>query len=77
MHPQPFDLFALPDSALLDDQQAATALQVKASTLSIWRSTGRYNLPFVKCGRLVRYRVGDIKAFLESRTRVHTGASTA
>lgn len=62
------DLAALPRTALLPDTQAAAALGVSKGTLAVWRSTGRYNLPFVKCGRLVRYRVGDILDFLEART---------
>jgi hypothetical protein len=52
----------------VDDKQAAQALGVKPTTLSIWRSTGRYNLPYVKVGRLIRYRVSDLAAFLARRT---------
>ncbi|HDZ55391.1 MAG TPA: DNA-binding protein [Pseudomonas xinjiangensis] len=59
--------------AQIDDKQAALALGVKASTLSVWRSTGRYNLPFRKVGRLVRYRVTDLAEFLHRRTSDHTG----
>jgi hypothetical protein len=29
-------------------------------------------LPFVKVGRRVRYRIGDLLAFVESRTQLHT-----
>lgn len=57
----------------VDDNQAADALGVKASTLAVWRSTGRYNLPFLKVGRLVRYRVSDLAEFLARRTAGHTG----
>lgn len=71
--PSPFCLDGLPDSQLLDEAQTADCVGVKAATLSVWRSTGRYALPYVKSGRLVRYRAGDIRAFLESRTRNHTG----
>lgn len=59
----------------VDDKQASFALGVKASTLSVWRSTGRYNLPFVKVGRLTRYRVSDLAEFLARRTSDHTGES--
>lgn len=65
----------LPANYLLDDRQAAAALDVKASTLCVWRSTGRYSLPFVKVGRKVRYKAGDLAAFLESRTHAN-GATT-
>ncbi|WP_314020186.1 helix-turn-helix domain-containing protein [Stutzerimonas degradans] len=57
----------------VDDKQAAAALGIKASTLSVWRSTGRYNLPYMKVGRLVRYRLSDLAEFLARRTSEHTG----
>lgn len=41
---------------LLDDKAAAELLDVTPGTLSVWRSTGRYGLPFLKIGRNVRYR---------------------
>lgn len=53
---------------LLTDDQAAEYLSVKKHTLAVWRSTGRYNLPFVKIGRSVRYRKSDLDAFLDHRT---------
>lgn len=54
---------------LLDDKAAAALLDVSPGTLSVWRSTGRYNLPFIKVGRKVRYLRGDLLAWLASRTR--------
>ncbi|MGV8889953.1 MAG: helix-turn-helix domain-containing protein [Pseudomonas sp.] len=57
----------------VDHTEAACVLKVKESTLAVWRSTGRYNLPFVKVGRLVRYRVNDLAQFLVDRTAGHTG----
>lgn len=57
----------------VSDIQAAEVLGAKQTTLAVWRSTGRYNLPFVKVGRLVRYRVSDLAAFLARRTADHTG----
>jgi len=54
---------------LLDEKQAAEHLTVSPGTLSVWRSTGRYNLPFVKVGRMVRYRLSDLDAWLEARSR--------
>ncbi len=56
---------------LLDEKQAAVILTVKPETLSVWRSTGRYKIPFVKVGRRVRYRHSDLLAWLESRTRAN------
>lgn len=53
---------------LWDEKQAAAYLKVDHKTLTAWRTTKRYNLPFIKCGRLVRYRPEDVEVFLESRT---------
>lgn len=50
-------------------KEAAEYLDVGVNTLSVWRCTGRYNLPFIKVGRLVRYRKSDLDAFLTRRTR--------
>jgi len=54
---------------LLTPEQAADLLNVSPGTLMVWRCTGRYNLPYVKVGRLVRYRPEDIKAFIKRRAR--------
>lgn len=54
---------------LLSDKAAAAVLDVSPGTLSVWRSTGRYGLPFLKIGRKVRYRRADLQAWMESRTR--------
>lgn len=56
-------------SDLSDEKAAADFLGVATGTLSVWRSTGRYNLPFIKVGRKVRYRKSDLLAWLERRTR--------
>lgn len=67
------DVYALVATFLLTEDQTAAILDVSAGTLSVWRSTGRYNLPFLKIGRKVRYRAGDIRQFMESRLKNHTG----
>ncbi|UVE19166.1 helix-turn-helix domain-containing protein [Pseudomonas sp. LS44] len=61
-------------SPMLDEAQAAKHLDVSPGTLSVWRSTGRYQLPFLKVGRKVRYRLSDLDAWLDSRTRKTTSA---
>ena len=43
------------------------------NTLAVWRSSGRYNLPYVKMSRRVKYRLTDIAQHLMSRTVTHTG----
>lgn len=59
---------------LVDDKTAAALIQVSPGTLSVWRSTGRYQLPFVKIGAKVRYKRSDLRAWLDSRYR-STGAT--
>ena len=54
---------------LLNEKQAATYLDLSPGTLSVWRSTGRYNLIFVKIGSKVRYRLSDLENWVASRTR--------
>lgn len=76
-HPTGINLDALSDCELLSDHQAAEVLKTKAATLSVWRCTGRYALPYVKVGRRVRYRAGDLKAFIARRTVDHTGQGGA
>ena len=53
---------------LLTEAEAADYLSVEPQTLCAWRCTRRYNLRFIKVGRLIRYRPEDVEAFLEERT---------
>lgn len=57
------------DSKLLTTDEVADILGVDPHTLAVWRCTGRYDLPYVKTGRLVRYRRPDVDAFIEKRTQ--------
>ena len=56
---------------LLPEKDAADFLQISPGTLSVWRSTGRYALPFVKIGARVRYRRTDLQAWIDSRVRAN------
>lgn len=62
---------AIPTKDLLDDVSAAEILEVTPGTLAVWRCTGRYNLPFIKIGRKVRYRRSDLEAWLSARTHIN------
>ena len=53
---------------LLTTPEAAQLLQVTPGTLENWRVTGRYELPFVKVGRRVRYRESSLVEWLNRRT---------
>jgi hypothetical protein len=64
------ELHTLPPQ--ITSQQAATVLNVKATTLSVWRSTGRHNLPFIKTGKSPFYRVADVVAFMAKHRYEHS-----
>ena len=59
-------------NALVNRSVAALLIGLKPTTLEVWASTGRSDLPYVKCGRMVRYKLGDIAAYLDRRTRKQT-----
>lgn len=59
---------------LLCERDAAITLCIAPNTLQVWRSTGRYGLPFIKIGSKVRYRREDLNKWLQDRTR-STGAT--
>lgn len=59
---------AATNDAILDNAAAAEYLGISTGTLDVWRSTGRYAIPYVKVGRLVKYRQSALDAFLQSRT---------
>lgn len=52
---------------LLTQETAAQFLGVKPGTLEVWRCTERYNLPYIKVGGLVRYKLSDLQAWLKTR----------
>ncbi|PTR14365.1 excisionase family DNA binding protein [Nitrosospira sp. Nsp2] len=66
------------EDPLFSNSQAADYLGLADNTLSVWRCTGRYNIPYIKVGRLVRYRKSDLDAFLQRRTqgRIETQVTT-
>lgn len=61
-----------PSDPLLTPQEVAERLGIARGTLEVWRSTGRYELPFVKVGRKVFYRQSDVETFLK---KPNTGSS--
>jgi excisionase family DNA binding protein len=54
---------------LLTPSEVAKILGLSVETLNVWRATKRYPLPYVKSGRLVRYRISDVENFINSRLR--------
>lgn len=53
---------------LLDEARLAAKLDVSRSTLQSWRYRG-CGPRFIKIGRLIRYRVADVDAYLRGQTR--------
>lgn len=59
-------------SPLVTTPQAAEYLgNLRPNTLEIWRIQGTGPV-YKKCGRLVRYSVADLDAYLEAQTRRST-----
>ncbi len=54
---------------LLTRKEAADYLGVAENTLSVWASEGRYRLPYIKVGRLVKYRLSDLREFIARNTQ--------
>jgi hypothetical protein len=54
-------------SRFLNTEEAAEFLDKAPGTLVVWRSTKRYDLPYLKIGGSVRYDMEDLLAFLESQ----------
>ena len=57
------------ENKLITRAEAAEYLGISVQTLADWATTKRYQLPMIKVGRLVKYRLSDIEAFLDIRTR--------
>lgn len=60
-------------SVLLTPVEVAERLGLKnAETLAVWRSSKRYDLSYVRVGRLIRYREADLEAFIQRRCNAST-----
>jgi len=57
------------DDELMTTEQLAAELSVPPSRLHKARVSGIDSPPFIKLGRLVRYRRGDIREWIASRER--------
>ena len=52
---------------------AAGYIGIPANTLQHWRTTGAQQIPFIKVGRRVMYRLSDLDEWLAQHTYKHTG----
>lgn len=57
-----------PSDGLMTEKEAAALLNIRPSTLTVWRCTKRYALPWVRVGRAIRYNRDDVIRFIASRT---------
>lgn len=61
-------LASLIRSDLLNTEQAAAYLGVTSRTLEVWRCTKRQAIPYIKVGRLVKYRKTELDQWLARQT---------
>jgi hypothetical protein len=61
---------------LLTPKQVSEILGVSVGTLSIWRCVHRYNLPYKKIGRLVKYEAQAVADFIDRRNGPCDAAAT-
>jgi excisionase family DNA binding protein len=54
---------------LLNRKLAAEFLGVQENTLAVWATNKRYNLPFYKVGRLVKYKISDLEKFVQENQK--------
>lgn len=65
--PRTVDL--LEGEVLLGEREASVYLAVTVYTLQCWRKKSERRGPrFVKLGKLVRYRLADLRAYVKGRT---------
>jgi len=65
------------DRRLLTPAATAEYLGVSTATLAKWRCFGAQPLPYVRTGRLIRYRLSDIESYLRARTVEGPGTGSA
>lgn len=59
---------------LLDTEKASKLLGMNPKSLANSRHTGvGVQIPFIKLGNLVRYRLSDLLKYMEENTFSHTG----
>jgi len=53
---------------LFSSDDAARYIGVASRTMAVWRCTGRYDIPYIKVGRLAKYRKSALDVYLERHT---------
>lgn len=57
-----------PQTNLFGNEAAAAYLGVTPRTLEVWRCTRRQQIPYIKVGRLVKYRQTALDTWLAAQT---------
>ena len=57
------------EDRIISPEECANLLGNSEATLASWRCTGRYGLPYLKIGRHVKYRLSEVMAWLDTRSR--------
>lgn len=65
------------DQGLIDERAAAPLLGLSVRTLQNDRVTGRFQIPYVRIGRAVRYRPGDLKRWVDARVVTPVGVAAS
>lgn len=60
------------ENNLLTTKQASEYLGITVGSLAVWRTTKRYNIPYIKVGALIKYKKSDLDQWLESRRYENT-----
>lgn len=54
-----------PDETRINNRQTSLLTGLAESTLEQWRCTRRVEIPYFKLGKSIRYRLGDVRRFME------------
>jgi excisionase family DNA binding protein len=57
------------DDKLLSNDEAAEYLGIKPNTLTIWRTTKRFEIPYIQIGRKIKYKKSDLDKFLNENIK--------
>lgn len=57
------------EEELLSEREVAYLLGLSPKTIRKWRYEGAKNLPFVNVGASIRYRRGDVEAYVKAQTK--------
>ena len=57
-------------NSLMDQKTAAAYLGTTIGSLNTWRALGKYNIPYVRWGRNIRYRKEELDVWIREHTAI-------